>query len=119
MHFAKSILDGAYEGTLLVASILAAKHKRRIKVFLTSLGGGAFGNPQSWINESIKAALLRFRDQPLDVKLVHYRAPPPGAFDELERCLGPTLVLEPRPVTPQASSSPVSERRRRMGKESG
>ena len=63
---------GAYEATLLTAGILALKEKRRVKVFLTSLGGGAFGNMTVWITDAIKRALAERSNLPLDVYLVHY-----------------------------------------------
>lgn len=40
--------------------------------FLTSLGGGAFGNKNEWIEKAIAGALSKHRGAPLDVKLVHY-----------------------------------------------
>ncbi|GAB5521992.1 MAG: hypothetical protein RhofKO_42430 [Rhodothermales bacterium] len=43
--FAQLVLDGAYEATLCVAILNAAK-AGNITVFLTKLGGGAFGNEQ-------------------------------------------------------------------------
>ena len=40
-------------------------------MFLTLLGGGAFGNRPIWIASAIKKALHKYRFAPLDVKLVH------------------------------------------------
>jgi hypothetical protein len=44
-------------------------------VFLTSLGGGAFGNDDSWIRAAIRRALEMMSDINLDVRLVSYGAP--------------------------------------------
>ena len=41
-------------------------------MYLTALGGGAFGNPTEWIAEAMQRALDLHRDAPLDVYLVHY-----------------------------------------------
>ncbi len=42
-------------------------------VYLTSVGGGVFGNDPSWICDAIQRALDLFRAHPLDVYLVHFR----------------------------------------------
>lgn len=47
--FATAMLCGAYEATLSVAALLARRDKRRVPVFLTLVGGGAFGNRTMWI----------------------------------------------------------------------
>ena len=70
--FAKVVLDGAYDATLLVGATLAARERRRVTVYLTMLGGGAFGNRDTWIRDAIIAALSKHRHEPLDVVLVHY-----------------------------------------------
>jgi hypothetical protein len=36
------------------------------------LGGGAFGNEESWIIDALRRALILARDCPLDVRLVSY-----------------------------------------------
>ena len=51
----------------------AAAENRRVKVYLTSLGGGAFGNPHEWIADAINEALDMFESHPIDVYQVHYR----------------------------------------------
>ena len=70
--FAQLILDAAYDATLCVASILARKRGSRVKVYLTALGGGAFGNRAEWICRAISKALQLYKYSPLDVVLVHY-----------------------------------------------
>ena len=44
-------------------------------VFLTLLGGGAFGNPASWIHAAIGRALGLMKTFDLDVRLVNYGMP--------------------------------------------
>ena len=70
--FARVVLRAAYEATLAVGRLKAAKAGGRAAVFLTSLGGGAFGNRFEWIREALSDALHTHRDSPLDVVLVHY-----------------------------------------------
>ena len=72
--FARLVLRAAYEATLAVGACKAAEAGagKRVPVFLTSLGGGAFGNRNEWIRDSLAAALETHRKSPLDVVLVHY-----------------------------------------------
>jgi len=79
-------LDAAYEATLSVGAVVASRlPSRRATVYLTCMGGGAFGNPNEWIAAALRRALLLHAGQPLDVKLVHYKGQPPRSFAELER----------------------------------
>jgi hypothetical protein len=43
------------------------------KVYLTLLGGGAFGNDEDWIIAAIERALELFSHVPLDVAIVSYK----------------------------------------------
>ena len=70
--FARLVLRAAYEATLAVGALKARDAGRRQAVYLTSLGGGAFGNRDAWITEAVRGALDKFRDAPLDVYKVHY-----------------------------------------------
>ena len=70
--FARLVLRAAYEATLAVGALKARDAGRRQAVYLTSLGGGAFGNRDHWITEAVRGALDKFRDAPLDVYKVHY-----------------------------------------------
>ena len=72
--FARLILEAAYEATLCAATINARQTGVRT-VLLTRLGGGAFGNDQEWIDQSLAAALARFADVGLTVLLVTRDAP--------------------------------------------
>ena len=79
-NLAVACLEAAFEGTLSVASCLSRKQGRRVSVYLTSVGGGAFGNRESWIEAAIKRALAIFKDEALDVYLVHYGHLPEKLF---------------------------------------
>jgi hypothetical protein len=71
--FARMVLNAAYEATLAAAAAIARERKtERVAVFLTALGGGAFGNRVEWIVDAVNDALETFKDAPLDVKLVHH-----------------------------------------------
>jgi hypothetical protein len=71
--FARFVLEAAYEATLHVAAQCAPRGGR-VKVFLTSVGGGVFGNAEAWIADAIRTSLWKFRDAPLDVVLVELAA---------------------------------------------
>ena len=72
--FATLVLEGAYEATLWAAVHNAARHGSRT-VFLTRLGGGAFGNPTAWIDAAMRRALHKLKGVALDVRIVSYRRP--------------------------------------------
>jgi hypothetical protein len=42
-------------------------------VYLTLLGGGAFGNDQDWILDAIRRAAKLYNKHDLDVKIVSFR----------------------------------------------
>ncbi len=67
------MLRAAYEGTLAVAASRAQELRKPVDVFLTALGGGAFGNHLTWIRIALIKALITFRRAPLRVFLVHYK----------------------------------------------
>ena len=72
--FATLLLEAAYEATLL-AGVLNARRGASKSVFLTQLGGGAFGNRDEWIHTAMQRALKAVSDFGLDVKLVSYGQP--------------------------------------------
>ena len=74
--FARLILEAAYEATLLAAMDNARRGGSNI-VLLTQLGGGAFGNADTWISDAISHALSRMADRDLDVRLVSFGPPAP------------------------------------------
>ena len=69
--FARLILQAAYEATLL-AAVEQASGGGSNKVFLTRLGGGAFGNDPDWIDGAIERALGVVADAGLDISIVCY-----------------------------------------------
>lgn len=72
--FASLVLEAAYEATMW-ASVLNAQRGASNVVFLTLLGGGAFGNHSSWIYAAMRRALDVMRPFALDVRLVSYGSP--------------------------------------------
>ncbi len=76
-EFAKLVLEASYEVTIC-AAILNSVSTGNNKVFLTLLGGGAFGNREDWILSSIERALREYRDFDLDVKFVGYGSSNPS-----------------------------------------
>lgn len=69
--FARLVLEAAYEATLC-AAVCNAERNGANKVFLTLLGGGAFGNETDWILGAIDRALNLYADSGLDVAIVSY-----------------------------------------------
>ena len=57
------------------AAVLNAQRGASNVVFLTLLGGGAFGNPSSWIDAAMRRALKLMMTFDLDVRLVSYGTP--------------------------------------------
>jgi hypothetical protein len=68
---ARLVLEASYEATFYAA-------KRNFerggcnKLFLTLVGGGAFGNPQNWVFDAILQAARQFEACPLSVAVVSY-----------------------------------------------
>jgi hypothetical protein len=77
---ARLVLEAAYEATLY-AALRNASRENSLRVLLTRLGGGAFGNPDPWIDEAIRRALRLFADVDLEVVLVSYNAPSRAALE--------------------------------------
>lgn len=69
--FARLVLEASYEATLC-AGILNDREEQNNKVFLTLLGGGAFGNQLSWIIESMERAILQYSTFGLEIVIVNY-----------------------------------------------
>jgi hypothetical protein len=67
--FATLVLEGAYEATLWAAALNAAEGFST-KLFLTRVGGGAFGNHQTWIDAAMRRAFDKIRNLVLDVFIV-------------------------------------------------
>ena len=75
-EFAQLILEAAYEATLHTGLInLSATGNPN--VFLTLLGGGAFGNRDAWILSAVERAINLFENYPLQIVFVSYRSSHP------------------------------------------
>jgi hypothetical protein len=69
--FARLVLEAAYEATIC-AAILNSQSTGNNRVFLTLLGGGAFGNTVHWIIGGIQRALKLYKCAGLDIAIVSY-----------------------------------------------
>ncbi len=76
-QLARLVLGASYEATLLAAALNAAR-SGNATVYLTLVGGGAFGNPFAWLAESILAAIAKNPNLGLDIKFVSYQRPDEG-----------------------------------------
>ena len=87
--FASMILHAVYFATLALAAIMAITEQRRVKVFLTRVGGGVFANPPHLINAAIKNAVSYFKEYPIDVFMVNFISnvdfPPIDQIKQIER----------------------------------
>lgn len=70
-EFARLVLEASYEATIC-AAILNSFANGNNRVFLTLLGGGAFGNEIDWITGGIQRALNLYKHFDLDVAIVSY-----------------------------------------------
>ncbi|MEO1653141.1 MAG: hypothetical protein AAFU64_06325 [Bacteroidota bacterium] len=74
--FARLVLEATYEATFY-AGLINFERTGNKQVYLTLVGGGVFGNDMIWIMDAIKKALQKFRQCPLEVKIVSYRQSSP------------------------------------------
>jgi hypothetical protein len=96
-RFACLVLDAAYEATLLSAALNRQANDMPV-VYLTRLGGGAFGNDAQWIAAAVRGALAVCRDAALDVRIVSHAGPAPDMLDLVnEFAAGERAVGGPRP----------------------
>jgi hypothetical protein len=70
--FARLVLEASYEATICTA-ILNSLNTGNNRVFLTLVGGSAFGNEISWITESLQRALQFYENWNLDIALVSFK----------------------------------------------
>jgi len=78
--FARLILEATYEATFHVA--LQNFHQTGNKIlYLTLVGGNAFGNPSAWIFDAIRKSLDKFSTVPLDVRMVSYKKSNPDTAE--------------------------------------
>jgi hypothetical protein len=75
--FASLVLQAAYEATMWAAVHNARRGASNV-VLLTSLGGGAFGNDESWIHDAMRRALMMVAGVALEVRLISYGEPAPA-----------------------------------------
>jgi len=75
-ELATLILEASYEATFC-AAILNARRSGNNTLFLTLLGGGAFGNETDWIIQGIKRAVELYKGFSLDVAIVSYGSSQP------------------------------------------
>ena len=66
------ILEAAYEATFCAAALNCAQGTSR-KLYLTRLGGGAFGNAPEWIDDALERSLAIFDHHDIEAHLVQYR----------------------------------------------
>jgi hypothetical protein len=83
--FAKLVLEAAYEATLC-AAIINASRSGKNTVYLTLLGGGAFGNRDQWITAAIRRAFHQHSHYGIDVQIVSYGRSK-SAVTELVECI--------------------------------
>ncbi len=82
--FARLILEASYEATLRAAA-LNADRTGKAAVHLTMLGGGVFGNDETWIIDAIDRACSLLSHLPLDVTIVSYRSSSPAVTALIDR----------------------------------
>jgi hypothetical protein len=70
-EFGRLVLDASYEAAICTA-ILNWSSTGNNRVFLTLLGGGAFGNRTDWITDAIGRILKGYEKWNLDVAIVSY-----------------------------------------------
>ncbi len=81
-QFARLILEATYEATLYTALLNMDKHNSNL-VYLTLVGGGAFGNKENWILESIQKTIRKFKNTPLDIKIISYGKSNPNLINAI------------------------------------
>ena len=78
--FAPLVLEAAYEATLWAAALNAQRGASNV-VLLTLLGGGAFGNEETWILGAMRRALELASNCEVDVRIVSYGSPSRNLLD--------------------------------------
>lgn len=83
-EFARLILNATYQATFYLA-LKNFKRTGNRQLFLTLVGGGAFGNEPEWILSAIKQSILKFSRTSLEVKIVSYGHSKPAIRKFLEK----------------------------------
>ena len=84
--FARLVLDASYEATLRAAHAAVADGASN-RLFLTLLGGGAFGNEAEWIEDAVVAAVQQV-GAGLDIAIVSRRGPSASVQRIIDRLSG-------------------------------
>ncbi len=69
--FATLVLEASYEATICAAIVNATRTGNNV-LFLTLVGGGAFGNELDWIMHAIRRSLELYSESGLDIAVVSY-----------------------------------------------
>ena len=69
--FARLVLEASYEATIL-AGLLNHQATDDPRVYLTLIGGGAFGNDKNWIVKSMQRAVEKWQQARLELNVVSY-----------------------------------------------
>jgi hypothetical protein len=93
--FARLVLEAAYEATLH-AALLNARRTGNPNVWMTLLGGGAFGNPRSWIISALERALRLFSASGLHVRIVSYAEPNPAVAQLILKLRAAGMAATPK-----------------------
>jgi hypothetical protein len=99
-EFARLVLEASYEATIC-AAILNSMRNGDNRLFLTLLGGGAFGNETDWIVGGIQRALKLYQHADLDIEIVSY-----GSSKEYVQQLVNWHSTGNRDITSACSGSP-------------
>lgn len=83
-RWARLVLEASYESTLH-AAVESARASGNPTVYLTLLGGGAFGNQRDWIFDAIERALKCVPSGGLDLAIVSYGRSNPAVRALVER----------------------------------
>ncbi|MDQ7856497.1 hypothetical protein [Klebsiella michiganensis] len=81
--FASLVLEASYEATLL-AGVLNYRRTGNPRVYVTMVGGGAFGNEPGWIITALRRALYLVSHHNLEVMFVSYRHTPAAFYSLIE-----------------------------------
>eukprot|EP01065_Artemidia_motanka_P039592 TRINITY_DN4859_c0_g1_i1.p1 TRINITY_DN4859_c0_g1~~TRINITY_DN4859_c0_g1_i1.p1 ORF type:complete len:597 (+),score=219.41 TRINITY_DN4859_c0_g1_i1:44-1792(+) len=109
--FARLVLEAAYEATVYAAMCARARNisqKGPVKLYLTKLGDGAFGNEPDWVADSVERGFARARAQLIrsgggcgvHASLVHYLTIDAENFGYLDSVFVRTDLSDTEPDEP-------------------
>jgi hypothetical protein len=116
--FARLVLRSAYEATLAIAALKWYNNNKpdeRVKCYITTLGGGVFGNRSEWIVDAITNALNKYNKYPIDVILVHfgtnvdthYNSIPESVARPVQVAIPGPAPAPPRPAPPRPAPAAI------------